>query len=145
MDRHPQQIFESTLRMGNELSLSDDDVAKFTNDTKCIVSIYSLPFQSYHLFRSHYFLYSSLVSQDEIRRFPFSKLHAFWFVYDNIYYFLIFYRMYQRFKRLDQDSNGVISLEEFKMIPALAANPLLTRLIAIFDTNHGLHFYVYFC
>lgn len=46
--------------------------------------------------------------------------------------------MYKRFTRLDHDKNGVLSVDEFKSIPALAANPLLTRLIAIFDVNHGM-------
>ena len=51
--------------------------------------------------------------------------------------------MYKRFKKLDHDKNGTISIEEFKMIPALAANPLLTRLVAIFDTNHGISYLLY--
>ncbi|KAA6367368.1 MAG: putative Calcineurin subunit B [Streblomastix strix] len=45
-------------------------------------------------------------------------------------------RMYKRFRRLDQDRNGVLSMDEFKQIPELANNPLLERLISIFDTNH---------
>ncbi|KAH7832044.1 putative calcineurin regulatory subunit B [Monocercomonoides exilis] len=72
--------------MGNELSLSNEEMGKLVSETR--------------------------FSQEEIRR------------------------MYKRFKRLDHDKNGVISMDEFKMLPALAANPLLTRLVAIFDTNH---------
>ena len=45
--------------------------------------------------------------------------------------------MHKRFITLDNDKNGVLSVDEFKQIPALAANPLLSRLIDIFDLNHG--------
>jgi hypothetical protein len=43
--------------------------------------------------------------------------------------------MYKRFKTLDHDGNGVLSIDEWKMVPALAANPLLSRLIDVFDLN----------
>jgi serine/threonine-protein phosphatase 2B regulatory subunit len=45
-------------------------------------------------------------------------------------------KLYRRFKKLDKDGNGVIDKDEFLSIPELAANPLLARVLAIFDTNH---------
>lgn len=44
-------------------------------------------------------------------------------------------RLYKRFKKLDKDGNGTISREEFMMIPELAVNPLVKRVISIFDQN----------
>jgi Ca2+-binding EF-hand superfamily protein len=46
--------------------------------------------------------------------------------------------MYRKFRHLDKDQNGVISMDEFKMIPALSVNPLLERMVTIFDSNHGI-------
>eukprot|EP01137_Pigoraptor_chileana_P025115 Opistho-2@94098 len=42
-------------------------------------------------------------------------------------------RLYKRFKRLDKDNTGTISMDEFLSIPELAMNPLASRVIAIFD------------
>eukprot|EP00770_Monocercomonoides_exilis_P000466 MONOS_464.1-p1 / transcript=MONOS_464.1 / gene=MONOS_464 / organism=Monocercomonoides_exilis_PA203 / gene_product=protein phosphatase 2B / transcript_product=protein phosphatase 2B / location=Mono_scaffold00007:189837-190889(+) / protein_length=250 / sequence_SO=supercontig / SO=protein_coding / is_pseudo=false len=44
--------------------------------------------------------------------------------------------MYRRFRKLDTDRSGTITLEEFQAIPGIADNPLLSRLVAIFDVNH---------
>jgi len=44
-------------------------------------------------------------------------------------------KLHKRFKKLDKDGNGEISNEEFHAIPQLAANPLLDRVLAVFDTN----------
>lgn len=44
-------------------------------------------------------------------------------------------KLHKRFKKLDKDGNGEISKEEFHAVPALAANPLLDRVLAVFDTN----------
>jgi len=46
-------------------------------------------------------------------------------------------KLYRRFKKLDSDGSGSISVEEFLTIPELAVNPLLERIISIFDTNHN--------
>eukprot|EP01133_Synstelium_polycarpum_P006170 gene6170-7145_t len=40
-----------------------------------------------------------------------------------------------RFKRLDKEEKGNINVEDFAQIPELSMNPLLPRLIAIFDVN----------
>ncbi|KAJ1499978.1 Calcineurin subunit B [Coelomomyces lativittatus] len=39
--------------------------------------------------------------------------------------------------KLDKDGNGYIDKEEFLSIPQIANNPLLNRLIAIFDEDGG--------
>ncbi|EGG20129.1 calcium-binding EF-hand domain-containing protein [Cavenderia fasciculata] len=44
-------------------------------------------------------------------------------------------RLFKRFKRLDKEEKGVINVEDFPGIPELSMNPLLPRLIAIFDVN----------
>jgi serine/threonine-protein phosphatase 2B regulatory subunit len=44
-------------------------------------------------------------------------------------------KLYKRFKKLDKDGNGEISREEFASIPQLAANPLLERVLTVFDTD----------
>ncbi|KAG9394698.1 EF-hand domain pair [Carpediemonas membranifera] len=44
-------------------------------------------------------------------------------------------RLYKRFKKLDKDSSGTITADEFLMIPELAMNPLGQRIISIFDEN----------
>jgi serine/threonine-protein phosphatase 2B regulatory subunit len=44
-------------------------------------------------------------------------------------------RLYKRFKKLDKDGNGCITSDEFFMIPELAVNPLVKRVISIFDAN----------
>lgn len=44
-------------------------------------------------------------------------------------------RLHKRFRKLDADGNGEISREEFMAIPSLAQNPLLGRVLEIFDTD----------
>lgn len=42
-------------------------------------------------------------------------------------------RLKKRFMKLDRDGNGTIDKDEFLQIPAIASNPLSSRMIAIFD------------
>ncbi|KAJ3447812.1 protein phosphatase 3 regulatory subunit b alpha isoform type [Anaeramoeba flamelloides] len=42
-------------------------------------------------------------------------------------------RLYKRFKRLDKDGSGSITLDEFYSIPELVMNPLNIRVIGLFD------------
>eukprot|EP00697_Spironema_sp_BW2_P006710 gnl/Spiro4/20819_TR10136_c0_g1_i1.p1 gnl/Spiro4/20819_TR10136_c0_g1~~gnl/Spiro4/20819_TR10136_c0_g1_i1.p1 ORF type:complete len:196 (-),score=73.62 gnl/Spiro4/20819_TR10136_c0_g1_i1:94-630(-) len=44
-------------------------------------------------------------------------------------------RLYKRFRKLDKDNSGTITTEEFMSIPELAMNPLVQRVISIFDQN----------
>jgi len=45
-------------------------------------------------------------------------------------------RLSKRFKKLDLDNSGAISVSEFKtVIPELLDNPLVPRVINIFDTD----------
>ncbi len=44
-------------------------------------------------------------------------------------------RLYKRFQKLDKDNSGTITTDEFLMVPELAMNPLVERVIAIFDIN----------
>jgi serine/threonine-protein phosphatase 2B regulatory subunit len=44
-------------------------------------------------------------------------------------------RLYRRFKKLDKDNSGTLTTDEFLSVPELAGNPLLERVIAIFDKN----------
>ena len=45
-------------------------------------------------------------------------------------------RLSKRFKKLDLDHSGAISVDEFKKaLPELADNPLLMRFVSIFDTD----------
>ena len=40
-----------------------------------------------------------------------------------------------RFKKLDLDNNGALSVDEFMSLPELQQNPLVQRVIDIFDTD----------
>lgn len=45
-------------------------------------------------------------------------------------------RLRKRFKKLDLDNSGGISITEFRtVLPDLADNPLVTRVVSIFDTD----------
>jgi len=44
-------------------------------------------------------------------------------------------RLYRRFKKLDADGSGTLSTTEFQSIPEFAVNPLLERVLSVFDTN----------
>lgn len=46
-------------------------------------------------------------------------------------------RLYKRFMKLDKDQSGTIDKEEFMVIPGLANNPLVQRVIDIFDEDGG--------
>ncbi|EME30047.1 calcineurin subunit B [Galdieria sulphuraria] len=42
-------------------------------------------------------------------------------------------RLYKRFQKLDRNSSGTIESEELYMIPELAMNPLVPRIVSMFD------------
>lgn len=44
-------------------------------------------------------------------------------------------RLGKRFKKLDLDNSGSLSIEEFLSLPELQQNPLVQRVIDIFDTD----------
>lgn len=44
-------------------------------------------------------------------------------------------RLDKRFKKLDLDDSGELSVEEFMSLPELRQNPLVQRVIEIFDTD----------
>ena len=44
-------------------------------------------------------------------------------------------RLYRRFNKLDKDKSGQLEPEEFFDIPALSQNPLVKRVISIFDKD----------
>lgn len=46
-------------------------------------------------------------------------------------------RLRKRFMKLDKDNSGAIDREEFLSIPAIANNPLASRLIDLFDADGG--------
>ncbi len=57
------------------------------------------------------YLFKPLVEQDELKR------------------------LAKRFKKLDLDGSGSLSIEEFMSIPELQLNPLVQRVISIFDAD----------
>ena len=46
-------------------------------------------------------------------------------------------RLAKRFKKLDIDNSGSISPEEFMQLPELRSNPIVPRVINIFDKGTG--------
>jgi len=44
-------------------------------------------------------------------------------------------RLGKRFKKLDLDNSGSLSIDEFMSLPELQQNPLVQRVIEIFDTD----------
>jgi len=46
-------------------------------------------------------------------------------------------RLHRRFKKLDTDGSGTLTTDEFLNIPELASNPLLERILSIFDKNQN--------
>jgi Ca2+-binding EF-hand superfamily protein len=56
-------------------------------------------------------------------------------------------RLAKRFKRLDLNKDGSLSLDEFMSIPELQQNPLVKRVIDILDTdrNGSIDFQGYCC
>ena len=45
-------------------------------------------------------------------------------------------RLYKRFQRLDREGYGTISTDAFLSIPELSMNPLIMRVIRVFDQNN---------
>jgi len=45
-------------------------------------------------------------------------------------------KLHRRFKKIDTDGSGSISRAEFADIPGLTGNPLLDRVLEVFDTDH---------
>jgi serine/threonine-protein phosphatase 2B regulatory subunit len=59
-----------------------------------------------------------------------------------IYFYFIFLvdadeikRLGKRFRKLDLDNSGSLSVDEFMSLPELQQNPLVQRVIDIFDTD----------
>ena len=44
-------------------------------------------------------------------------------------------RLLKSFKRLDADKSGDLDIDEFLKIPELSQNPLVRRVVSIFDKN----------
>lgn len=44
-------------------------------------------------------------------------------------------RLHKRFKKIDRDSSGALSIAEFMKLPGIKENPLAHRVINIFDTD----------
>ncbi len=42
-------------------------------------------------------------------------------------------RLYKRFQKLDRNQSGTLEADELMMIPELAMNPLVPRIVAVFD------------
>jgi hypothetical protein len=48
-------------------------------------------------------------------------------------------RLYKRFQKLDRSGIGQITAADFMQIPELAMNPLVARIVALFDTRGDDH------
>ena len=48
-----------------------------------------------------------------------------------------FRRMARRFKKLDVDGSGAISMDEFMSLPELQQNPLVQRVITLLDDDRN--------
>jgi len=46
-------------------------------------------------------------------------------------------KLYRRFRKIDVDGSGSLSLEEFMKIPELEHNPLVKRVVETFDSDHS--------
>jgi len=44
-------------------------------------------------------------------------------------------KLHRRFKKIDTDKSGTLTIDEFLSIPELAVNPLLERIVGVLDTN----------
>lgn len=44
-------------------------------------------------------------------------------------------KMLQKFGKLDEDKSGALSAREFMQIPELTSNPLVERVIDVFDSD----------
>src|ERR1700730_10930153 len=47
-------------------------------------------------------------------------------------------RLFRKFKRLDTDKSGSLSVSEFLAIPELEHNPLVRRVVSTFDRDHSV-------
>ena len=46
-------------------------------------------------------------------------------------------RLHKRFKKLDKDSNDTLCVEEFLALPELKENPLVQRVVQVFDADNN--------
>merc|ERR1712107_497515 len=46
-------------------------------------------------------------------------------------------RLHKRFRKLDKDSNESLSVEEFLALPELKENPLVHRVVSVFDADNS--------
>merc|ERR1712107_253276 len=46
-------------------------------------------------------------------------------------------RLHKRFRKLDKDSNESLSVEEFLALPELKVNPLVHRVVSVFDADNS--------
>merc|ERR1712242_600508 len=46
-------------------------------------------------------------------------------------------RLHKRFRKLDKDSSDTLCVEEFLALPELKENPLVQRVVQVFDTNNS--------
>lgn len=44
-------------------------------------------------------------------------------------------RLYKSFRKIDKDQSGDLNIEEFLSLPELALNPVVRRVVSIFDVN----------
>lgn len=49
-------------------------------------------------------------------------------------------RLYKRFQQLDRNRSGNLDADELRMIPELAMNPLMPRIVALFDNANFAQF-----
>lgn len=52
-------------------------------------------------------------------------------------------RLYKRFQKLDRDQSGQLEADDLMMIPELAMNPLVPRIVALFDNVNFRQFVDY--
>lgn len=52
-------------------------------------------------------------------------------------------RLYKRFQKLDRDQSGQLEADDLMMIPELAMNPLVPRIVALFDSVNFRQFVNY--
>lgn len=48
-------------------------------------------------------------------------------------------KLYNRFKNLDKDNSGTITMEEILALPELAMNPMVSRVAALFQLSSDEH------
>ena len=100
--------------MGQSVSgLKQEDIEAMMKATNCehFFPIFPFFFSLSHITNHHVFFWKNAVTEYELRR------------------------LYRRFKKLDRDGSGTLTTDEFEAIPELSQNPLLGRLLSIFDKN----------